>query len=76
MSLSMMTYEKLRKVRNFRQQTLRKRRLQNLKCQAFFTYESSNNSTVSNCPKKKSIIVTIYERWFILDKCGRLYEND
>jgi hypothetical protein len=52
MSLSRITDEKLRKVKNLKQQTFRKRRLQNLKSQVFFTDESSNNSTVLNCPKK------------------------
>ena len=62
MSLSRVAAAKMPKRANSKQRALRERQLRKRRCQALSVLENSNNSSAINRPKKKPIIVTIYER--------------
>ena len=62
MSSSRVADEKMPKRANSRQRAFRERQLRNLRRQALIALENPNNSSSINRPKKKPIIVTIYER--------------
>ncbi len=47
---------------NYRQRALREKQLRELKLQVLDALDNSGNSSSINRPKKKPIIVTIYER--------------
>ena len=62
MSLSSVVNAKMPKRANSRQRALRERQLRKLRRQALIALENPNNSSAIIRPKKKTFIVTIYER--------------
>ena len=62
MSSSRVADEKMPKRANSRQRAFRERQLRKLRRQALIALENPNNSSAIIRPKKKTFIVTIYER--------------